>query len=308
MAGRRWLRQLMARFGRDQRGNAAMVFGLAALPLVAGAGLAIDTLLAYSVEDQLQKSLDAAGLAAMSGQVAGMSAADYTRRLARLHRDGRVDGGFPARPNGIVNSLALQQRLLGEQAAPLRLEHVALDVILACGRAAGCARTPASGSCDAEEIPAQRALVAHATAALHTREERALEQIVHLVGAPHLVHEEAVDRHEVPPHELVARLGIGAAPGSEELCVGGHRGHGGRALGASSIGESGARWQPRQPSRRAPLEPSTTPPTACAALAPRSAPAAGTSPAPPRPRRPAPSPTLRHRARAPPSPCSGSAS
>lgn len=30
------------------------------------------------------------------------------RRLARLHRDGRVDGGFPARPNGIVNSLALQ--------------------------------------------------------------------------------------------------------------------------------------------------------------------------------------------------------
>ena len=64
MAGRRWLRQLMARFGRDQGGNAAMVFGLAALPLVAGAGLAIDTLLAYSVEDQLQKSLDAAGLAA----------------------------------------------------------------------------------------------------------------------------------------------------------------------------------------------------------------------------------------------------
>ena len=41
-----------------------MVFGLCALPLAAGAGLAIDTMLAYSVEDQLQKSLDAAGLAA----------------------------------------------------------------------------------------------------------------------------------------------------------------------------------------------------------------------------------------------------
>ncbi len=64
MAGRRWLRQMFGRFGRDQRGNAAMVFGLCALPLAAGAGLAIDTLLAYSVEDQLQKSLDAAGLAA----------------------------------------------------------------------------------------------------------------------------------------------------------------------------------------------------------------------------------------------------
>ena len=64
MAGRRWLRQMLGLFGRDQRGNAAMVFGLCALPLVAGAGLALDTLLAYSVEDQLQKSLDAAGLAA----------------------------------------------------------------------------------------------------------------------------------------------------------------------------------------------------------------------------------------------------
>ena len=64
MAGRRWLCQLIERFRRDQRGNAAMIFGLAILPLAAGAGLAIDTMLAYSVEDNLQKSLDAAGLAA----------------------------------------------------------------------------------------------------------------------------------------------------------------------------------------------------------------------------------------------------
>jgi Flp pilus assembly protein TadG len=64
MAGRAWLRQMLHRLGRDERGNAAMIFGLCALPLAAGAGLAIDSLLAYSVEDQLQKSLDAAGLAA----------------------------------------------------------------------------------------------------------------------------------------------------------------------------------------------------------------------------------------------------
>ena len=64
MAARAWLRQMLRRLGRDERGNAAMIFGLCALPLVAGAGLAIDTLLAYTVEDQLQKSLDAAGLAA----------------------------------------------------------------------------------------------------------------------------------------------------------------------------------------------------------------------------------------------------
>ena len=64
MAGRRWLRQLLRAFGRDQRGNAAVIFCFCAVPLAAGAGLAIDTMLAYSVEDQLQKSLDAAGLAA----------------------------------------------------------------------------------------------------------------------------------------------------------------------------------------------------------------------------------------------------
>ena len=64
MAGRRWLCQLIERFRSDQRGNAAMFFGLCALPLAAATGLAIDSLLAYSVEDQLQKSLDAAGLAA----------------------------------------------------------------------------------------------------------------------------------------------------------------------------------------------------------------------------------------------------
>ena len=64
MAGRRSFGRLVARFCRDQRGNAAMMFGLAVVPLLAGAGLALDSLLAYSVEDQLQKSLDAAGLAA----------------------------------------------------------------------------------------------------------------------------------------------------------------------------------------------------------------------------------------------------
>jgi Flp pilus assembly protein TadG len=63
MLARRWLNGLQ-RFCRDRRGNAAVVFALVLLPLTAGAGLAIDTMLAYTVEDELQKSLDAAGLAA----------------------------------------------------------------------------------------------------------------------------------------------------------------------------------------------------------------------------------------------------
>jgi Flp pilus assembly protein TadG len=46
------------------RGNVLVLFGLALVPLVACAGLALDSLRAFIVEDQLQKSLDAAGLAA----------------------------------------------------------------------------------------------------------------------------------------------------------------------------------------------------------------------------------------------------
>ena len=64
MDGRHWLSRLFRAISRDQSGNAAVVFCFCAVPLAAGAGLAIDTMLAYSVEDQLQKSLDAAGLAA----------------------------------------------------------------------------------------------------------------------------------------------------------------------------------------------------------------------------------------------------
>lgn len=45
-------------------GNVAITFGLSILPLLTMVGVAVDGLLAYSVQAQLQKSLDAAGLAA----------------------------------------------------------------------------------------------------------------------------------------------------------------------------------------------------------------------------------------------------
>lgn len=54
------LRRLLA----DRSGNAAMVVGLALFPMIGAAGLAIDTVLAYTTENQLQKALDAAALAA----------------------------------------------------------------------------------------------------------------------------------------------------------------------------------------------------------------------------------------------------
>lgn len=64
MRGWRPLRRQARRFLRDQRGNAAVIFALILLPLIAGAGLAIDSGLAFTVEERLQKALDAAGLAA----------------------------------------------------------------------------------------------------------------------------------------------------------------------------------------------------------------------------------------------------
>jgi Flp pilus assembly protein TadG len=61
--GARWLRDFRGMLA-DRRGNAAMMFGLAVLPLMGATGLAVDTARAYNIEDQLQKSLDAAALAA----------------------------------------------------------------------------------------------------------------------------------------------------------------------------------------------------------------------------------------------------
>ena len=64
MIGRRRLPQRLGRFLGEERGNAAVIFAFVLLPLLAGTGLAIDSMLAFTVEERLQKSLDAAGLAA----------------------------------------------------------------------------------------------------------------------------------------------------------------------------------------------------------------------------------------------------
>ncbi|MFO1154187.1 MAG: pilus assembly protein TadG-related protein [Rhodospirillales bacterium] len=63
----RWLRsfaRLLGRGWRREDGNVAMMLGLLLIPLIGAVGLAVDSLRAYMLEDELQKSLDAAGLAA----------------------------------------------------------------------------------------------------------------------------------------------------------------------------------------------------------------------------------------------------
>jgi Flp pilus assembly protein TadG len=55
---------VLRRLAGDEGGNVLVVVALAAIPLVGAVGLAIDAGRAFIVQDQLQKALDAAGLAA----------------------------------------------------------------------------------------------------------------------------------------------------------------------------------------------------------------------------------------------------
>ncbi len=61
------LNEILQRLRRDDRGTALVLIGAGAAALVGTAGLSIDSYLLYSIEDRLQRSLDAAALAA--GQV-----------------------------------------------------------------------------------------------------------------------------------------------------------------------------------------------------------------------------------------------
>ncbi len=63
-AARRRGRRLRELLADDRRGGVLLFFGLILVPLVGFAGLAIDSLVAFSVEARVQRALDAAGLAA----------------------------------------------------------------------------------------------------------------------------------------------------------------------------------------------------------------------------------------------------
>jgi Flp pilus assembly protein TadG len=63
MTARSRLARLLRRFAGDGAGNVLPIVGLAAIPLLGAAGLAIDSTRAFLLQDQLQKALDAAGLA-----------------------------------------------------------------------------------------------------------------------------------------------------------------------------------------------------------------------------------------------------
>src|SRR5579871_3202214 len=67
--------RLMNRFRWDRRGNVAVIFGIAAVPLIAAVGIAIDYSEAMRIKAKLQSAADAAAVAAISQNSAGWLAA-----------------------------------------------------------------------------------------------------------------------------------------------------------------------------------------------------------------------------------------
>ena len=65
----------IARFPRDTNGNIAMIFALALLPILTAVGCAVDYSTAARIKAKLQSAADAAGVAAISYNSAGYTAA-----------------------------------------------------------------------------------------------------------------------------------------------------------------------------------------------------------------------------------------
>ena len=69
------LQQCISRFRRNQRGNVAIIFAIAAIPLISAIGCAVDYSMATRMKAKLQTAADAAGIAALSQKSPGFIAA-----------------------------------------------------------------------------------------------------------------------------------------------------------------------------------------------------------------------------------------
>jgi Flp pilus assembly protein TadG len=75
------LSRLVRDFKAHQGGNFAVIFTLAALPLMAGVGASFDYVQASSLESKLSRSMDQAGLAGMQEWVKGKSKQDVEKTV-----------------------------------------------------------------------------------------------------------------------------------------------------------------------------------------------------------------------------------
>jgi Flp pilus assembly protein TadG len=83
----RTLFRLIGRFRRDQRGNIAVIFVIALLPILEAIGCAVDYSLATRMKAKLQAAADAAGVASIAQKSPGFTAA------AAMTGDGSVTAG-----------------------------------------------------------------------------------------------------------------------------------------------------------------------------------------------------------------------
>ncbi len=97
------LQQFLSRFRRDRRGNVAVIFTIAAIPLISAIGCAVDYSMATRMKAKLQSAADAASIAALSQKSPGFLAASV------MTGNGSVTAGvtdatnvFNANMNGIT--------------------------------------------------------------------------------------------------------------------------------------------------------------------------------------------------------------
>jgi len=103
------LHQCFSRFRRDQRGNIAVIFTIAVIPLISAIGCAVDYSLATRVKAKLQSAADAASIASLSQKSPGFLAA------SAMTGNGSVTAGVTDANNvfdGNINGLTGLQNLV----------------------------------------------------------------------------------------------------------------------------------------------------------------------------------------------------
>lgn len=93
---------LFRRFLGDQRGNFAIMFALASIPIIMAAGAAVDISRAYVVETRLKAALDAAALAV--GGVTGKSNAEL-----QIIAQNYFNANYPADKMGVPGTVTVTQ-------------------------------------------------------------------------------------------------------------------------------------------------------------------------------------------------------
>src|SRR5664279_5122171 len=90
--------RLICRFGKDRRGNIAVIFAIASVPIISAVGCAADYSMATRMREKLQSAVDAASVASISQYSPGFIAA------AAMTTNGSVAAGVTD-ANNIFNGI-----------------------------------------------------------------------------------------------------------------------------------------------------------------------------------------------------------